>query len=404
MSWQEVVVKDVCESIVDCVNKTAPVVDYETPYKMIRTTNVRHGVIDTENTRFVTEETFEKWTRRLLPQAGDVILTREAPLGEVGMLKNSEEKIFLGQRLMQFRVDEKKLDNYFLLYSLQGSYMQGQLQAASSGSTVAHVRVGDVENLKIKLPSIDEQKRIAGILKAYEDLIENNNRRIQILETIAQKLYQEWFIHYRFPGHQQTQWQETEQGKIPVGWEVKASSEVIEFAPRMRLPKEGLKPFVSMPNVSTSSMVIDEIEWREGNSGTKFQNGDTLLARITPCLQNGKTAFVQFLDEEHPIGLGSTEFIVMRSKTLTPEFVYCLARSAPFRGHAINSMAGADGRQRVKNDCFDAYYLAVPPQKLLDDFSAIAEPLFKQVFALSKKNKNLKRQRDLLLPKLINNK
>src|ERR671919_201297 len=92
---------DLCEQHVDCVNRTAPVVATETPYKMIRTTNVRNGFIDTENVRYVTEETYKRWTRRLVPRRGDIILTREAPLGDVGMIRN-DDFIFLGQRLYHF--------------------------------------------------------------------------------------------------------------------------------------------------------------------------------------------------------------------------------------------------------------------------------------------------------------
>src|SRR5699024_1123431 len=272
-------------------------------------------------------------------EKGTLLITIAANIAETAVL--GMDACF-PDSIVGFIPDESKVNAFFIKYYID--FIKQEMQQISQGTTQDNLSLDKLRTFKFKVPAKSVVDEITNVLKSYDDLIENNNRRIEILETIAQKLYQEWFIHYRFPNHEQAQWQDTEQGKIPVGWEVKASSEVIEFAPRMRLPKEGLKPFVSMPNVSTSSMVIDEIEWREGNSGTKFQNGDTLLARITPCLQNGKTAFVQFLDEEHPIGLGSTEFIVMRSKTLTPEFVYCLARSAPFRGHAINSMAGADGR------------------------------------------------------------
>ena len=118
-------------------------------------------------------------------------------------------------------------------------------------------------------------------------------------------------------------------------------------------------------------MLITDIETRTGNSGSKFQNGDTLFARITPCLENGKTGFVQFLPNEKAVGCGSTEFIVLRSRTLTPEFVYCLARSEEFRGNAIKSMTGASGRQRVQGRCFDRFLIAEPPRTLLDRFSGI---------------------------------
>ena len=97
--WSEVQISEVCELIVDCVNKTAPKVDEVTPFKMIRTTNVRHGRVDTSDCKYVTEEVFEKWTRRAKVLPKDVLLTREAPIGEVGMIRQNEN-LFLGQRIM----------------------------------------------------------------------------------------------------------------------------------------------------------------------------------------------------------------------------------------------------------------------------------------------------------------
>src|SRR5262249_54152499 len=138
-----------------------------------------------------------------------------------------------------------------------------------------------------------------------------------------------------------------------------------------------------------------------GNSGSKFMNGDTLFARITPCLENGKTAFVQFLPGATSVAFGSTEFIVLRSRTVCPEFVYLLARSDPFRDNAIKRMSGATGRQRVQEKCFDSFFFAHPDTETLSIFSESMKPLFRAVFLLSKKNANLRKTRDLLLPKLI---
>jgi type I restriction enzyme S subunit len=411
-NWPIVTVKDVCESVIDCVNKTAPVVQYETQYKMIRTTNVKKGVVNLKGARFVEKATFEKWTRRAVPRVGDVILTREAPLGDVGMITTPNENIFLGQRLMQYRVDAAKLDAHYLLYALQGPKLQGQLKAAGSGSTVEHIRVGDAENLQIELPPILEQREIGKVLANYDNLIENNNRRIAILEEMAQSLYREWFVDFRCHGHagdannnerdRKSTLIDSPLGPIPEGWEVKNSVEAININPRTKLVKDGEKFFVGMSGLATNSMVIGDIIEKSGNSGAKFINGDTLFARITPCLQNGKTGYVQFLPANKPVGFGSTEFIVLReSEFLSSEFIYLLSRSTNFREHAMQSMTGATGRQRVHNDCFASFYIATPPKKLMDEFTSIVQPMFKSIFNLSRRNENLKKQRDMLLPKLI---
>ncbi|MCV2354568.1 restriction endonuclease subunit S [Paucibacter sp. B2R-40] len=161
-------IEDVCESIMDCVNKTAPKVDGPTPFKMIRTTNVRHGRVSLDSVNYVSEETYLIWTRRQTPQRGDVILTREAPMGEVGMLL-SDEKVFLGQRVVSYRANAEKLDNRFLLYALQSQPLQDQIRARASGSTVQHMRVPDSKNLQLPLPSLNEQKSIVEILDALRE-------------------------------------------------------------------------------------------------------------------------------------------------------------------------------------------------------------------------------------------
>jgi hypothetical protein len=242
---------------------------------------------------------------------------------------------------------------------------------------------------------------VAGILSAYDELMENSQRRIRLLEAMARALYREWFVLFRFPGHAKHPRVASPLGDIPQGWEVKRVPDCVVISPRVVVPRDGEKPFVPMGCLSNDSMLITDIESRAGNSGAKFQNGDTLFARITPCLENGKTGFVQFLPDAQAVGFGSTEFIVLRSRTLTPEFVYLLARSDEFRGVAIKSMSGATGRQRVQEQCFDDFQIAQPPRALLDQFSAIVAPGFRLIYKLHLQIQNLRRTRDLLLPRLL---
>lgn len=398
--WIRVPIVSLCAEHVDCVNRTAPIVDGPTPYKMLRTTNVRNGYVDTENVRYVTEETYRKWTRRLVPRRGDIVLTREAPLGDVGKIR-TDDAVFLGQRLYHFRPDPSKLDPDFLLYSLLGDDLQSQIRGYGSGSTVEHMRLEDIPNLEFHVPPLPVQRRIAGILSAYDELIENSQRRIKILESMARALYREWFVNFRFPGHESHPRVPSPLGEIPQGWEVKRVTDAVQVNPRVVVPRDGEKPFVPMGCLSNDSMLITDIESREGNSGAKFQNGDTLFARITPCLENGKTGYVQFLPEASSVAFGSTEFIVLRSVSLTPEYVYCLARSDEFRGLAIKSMSGATGRQRVQEHCFHDFWVAQPPRALLERFSGIVAPGFRLIYQLHQQVQNLRRTRDLLLPRLL---
>ena len=270
-----------------------------------------------------------------------------------------------------------------------------------SGSAIPSTSREAFYQLPVLLPSLKDQGRIASILSAYDDLIENNTRRIAILEEMARRIYEEWFVRFRFPGHENVRMVESELGLVPEGWAVIAASVAIDVNPQTKVAKDGLKPFLAMNCLADGSMLIGTPERRSGNSGSKFRNGDTLFARITPCLENGKTGFVQFLPDDESAAFGSTEFIVLRSRSVTPEFVYLLARSAPFRDNAIKSMSGASGRQRVRDACFDTFLLPQPDATTLRSFSATVQPMFRLIQTLAMKNVNLRTTRDLLLPKLI---
>jgi len=196
--WVERRIEEWCYSVMDCVNKTAPVVEGPTPYKMIRTTNVRNGRVDVSNVRFVTEEIYKVWTRRQVPQWGDVILTREAPMGEVGMLLTND-KVFLGQRLVSYRVNSAKLDNQFLLFALQSCDLQSQIHAKASGSTVQHMRVPDTKSLLLAAPPLATQRQVVEHLVSLREetqrLTRLYERKLAALEELKKSL-----LHQAFNG------------------------------------------------------------------------------------------------------------------------------------------------------------------------------------------------------------
>ena len=293
--------------------------------------------------------------------------------------------------------DKNILDVRFLTSALNQQLQL--LKTISSGSTTKFLTIRMLHDLDIPLPDIRTQRRIADILSAYDDLIENNRKQIKLLEEAAQRLYKEWFVDLRFPGHEHTKIVDG----VPEGWEPCSLNDVIEFDPKVRLDKDRVKQFVPMSALSTSSMVLDvnEISDTTSNSGSKFQNGDTLLARITPCLENGKTAFVHGLESDEG-AVGSTEYIVMRSKKLNPYMVYLLSRTNSFRQSAINSMSGSDGRQRVKADKLKALAYLLPPAGQVYRFEQIVSPMFEMIFALNQQIFTATQARDRLLPKLMN--
>ncbi len=208
-------------------------------------------------------------------------------------------------------------------------------------------------------------------------------------------------MQFRFPGHEGKKMVHSDLGPVPEKWPVVAATEAVVVRPSTRVSKEQELAYVPMASLSETSMIIGPFGRRAGGSGTRFKNGDTVFARITPCLENGKIGFIQFLDGEDAVGLGSTEFIVLRSRSLSPEIVYLMARSESFRSLAIKSMTGATGRQRVQESCFEKFRFAHPDQETIERFTATVRPMFRYIQTLSEQSEVLRQLRDMLLPKLV---
>jgi type I restriction enzyme S subunit len=222
------------------------------------------------------------------------------------------------------------------------------------------------------------------------------------VEEMAHAIYVEWFVRFHFPGHETVQMVEsgTELGRIPHGWEAVPFSEAVKVNPKIDVDRAAIKPYVSMSGISTSSMVIECDEYRSGSSGSKFQNDDVIFPRITPSVEHGKGAYVQFLDGGQ-VGLGSTEFIVFRPDRLPSQYIYFLSREYAFRENAIKSMVGASGRQRVRMECFDSFLVAMPSPELLSMYSDLTRPHFRYIHSLNLSRSRIQGARDLLLPKLV---
>jgi type I restriction enzyme S subunit len=195
--------------------------------------------------------------------------------------------------------------------------------------------------------------------------------------------------------------EESELGLMPKGWKLQTLAEAYEINPLRKLSKGQKATYLDMANVPTQGYSVGELIEREFGSGTKFKNHDTLLARITPCLENGKTAYVDFLTEE-VVAWGSTEFIVLRPKAPLPPFhAYLLCRSKNFREHAIQSMSGTSGRQRVQNDMLGMFPVVIPNEEVAAKYSEVTGAIQAQSSANEAQAKTLTQLRDTLLPRLI---
>lgn len=293
---------------------------------------------------------------------------------------------------------------------------------AGSGQPLLNQEI--LSRIPASVPPSTEQRAIAHILGTLDDKIELNRKQNETLEAMARSLFKAWFVDFEpVRAKMEGRWQrglslpglpahlydlfpdhlvESELGEIPEGWEWVPASRLIEFNPPETLRKGTVAPYIEMSALPTSGSWPEPPVLRPFGSGMRFRNGDTLLARITPCLENGKTAFVQCLPD-NAVGWGSTEFIVMRPRHPVPkEFGYLLARDEAFRAHAIRSMTGTSGRQRVQADSVAAFPVAMPSNEdLWQEFARVVSPAFKSIKANAEAVETLAQLRDTLLPKLI---
>jgi type I restriction enzyme S subunit len=312
---------------------------------------------------------------------------------------------------------------YYLFTSKFGSYALGTIlrQVAVSGITGS-----DLVRLKIPLPPLLEQKVIVRVLSALDDKIELNRRMNETLEAMARAIFKSWFVDFdpvraklalskaegaagRQPFGMDAEtavlfpdsFRDSPLGKIPKGWKTVPLPEIVEVNPSRSLSKGQKATYLDMQNMPTLGHRPTDWIVRPFVSGSRFMNGDTLLARITPCLENGKTALVDFLKDSE-VGWGSTEFIVLHPKEpFPPEYGYCLARDEDFRSHAIQNMTGSSGRQRVPTDSLAQYWVVAPPEPIALCFGKAIRPLFAKVKTNSEESATLAAIRDALLPKLL---
>lgn len=268
---------------------------------------------------------------------------------------------------------------YYLLKTIDFSLF-------NTGSAVPSLNRNHVHELVVSIPPLDEQKRIAGVLSSLDDKIDLLHRENATLEAIAETLFRHYFIENPNPT-----------------WKEGTIDDVIEINPARRLSKGENAPYLEMANINTQGCA--PLNWynRPFSSGSKYINGDALMARITPCLENGKAAYIDFLGNGQ-VGWGSTEFIVLRTRIgLHPFFAYVLTRYSDFRDHAISSLVGSSGRQRVDIDNLRKYSISIPDEKTIKIFNHDMDNVVPKIKNNNHEILTLIQIRDGLLPKLMSN-
>ena len=423
--WRRVVLGDVIDLQLSSVDKKSKASEQAVQlcnYMDVYTNNFIYADMD-----FMTATATEREIARCSLAAGDVVITKDSEkhddIGVPALVREDVPDLICGYHLAILRPRLSEIGGAYLFYALSTDEAQRQFHSYANGITRFGLRKADIGLVEIPLPPLPEQRAIGHVLGTLDDKIELNRRMNETLEAMARALFKSWFVAFEpvrakmegrwrrgesIPGLPADlydlfpdRWVDSELGEIPKGWEVKALGVVVELNPKEPMKRRTLAPYLDMAALPTSGSSPDASLLREFKSGTRFRNGDTLLARITPCLENGKTAFVQSL-QDGEVGWGSTEFIVLRAiPPVPPEYTYLLARDAAFREHAIQSMTGTSGRQRVQVDALAPYLLPSPPAETWNEFRALVNRLFAQVEFNRKESLALAAQRDALLPRLV---
>jgi type I restriction enzyme S subunit len=257
-----------------------------------------------------------------------------------------------------------------------------------------------IHQLPIHYPPVAEQHRIASVLSAYDDLIENNTRRIKLLEEMAQMLYREWFVNFRLPGHENMRMVESESGPMPEGWEVKRLSDVARV--NERSIKSSSAPdrinYIDIASVSTGR--IEKIEPycfqdAPGRARRIVRHGDTIWSTVRP----NRRSYALIVNPE-PNLIVSTGFAVLTASAVPFSYLYFAATTDEFANYLTNHATGS-AYPAVTGKEFEQAVLVVPPARLLKRFHEAVEPMLSVCWCHHKRNRNLRTTRDLLLPKLI---
>ena len=383
---------------------------------------------------------------------GDIVFSRVGSVDRRAIVQETEDGWLFSGRCLRVRPNIEHLNPQWLSYFFGLPAFKQYIRSIAVGATMPSINTKILSDVPIYFPPLECQRTASNFLTYLDNKIQLNYQINQTLEQMAQALFKSWFVDFEpvkakitaleaggtledatlaamtaisgkdsvalmmFAREQPDKYAELkttaklfpttlqycELGEIPQGWGIEKLGSIIEFNPKRTLKKGAVAPYLDMKNVPTDGHSAQDVIDREFSSGSKFKNGDTLLARITPCLENGKTAYVDFLPSDESVGWGSTEFIVMRAhKELPSSISYFFARLDSFRAVAIQSMQGTSGRQRADASVLDNHPWVMPPKELLQKFGIFCDSILGSNKSRCLENKSLSQLRDTLLPKLL---
>jgi type I restriction enzyme S subunit len=380
----------------------------------LRSLNIKPFEVDSQDLKFISQD-FHKRIKKSALKPGDVAIVRTGKPGTCAVIPDWLPDANCSD-LVLARCGPK-IRPRFLCYWVN-TLAANHISANLVGAVQQHFNVGAAKKMLVACPSLFEQDKVVELLGGLDDRITLLRETNATLEAIAQALFKSWFVDFDpvrakmegrapegmdeataalFPDGLET----SPLGDVPGGWKLTPLSQVFDINPTRTLRKGQVASYLDMASVATKGHRTDSPIPREMGSGSKFRNGDTLLARITPCLENGKAAFVDCL-EDGQIGWGSTEFLVLRPRGAFPEYcAYLLCKHEPFLTFAIQSMVGTSGRQRIQNDALGSYLVAIPPDAIAVAFGDTVTAIQQAISANHEQSQTLAELRDTLLPRLI---
>ena len=379
----EMKLSDVCKLIVDCPHSTAK--DEGTGYPLIRTPNIGRGRLKLDGVHRVSENVYLDRNQRATPQTNDLILAREAPVGNVAVIK--DEKVCLGQRTVLIRPDEKKVDADFLVYYLLAPKQQHLLLSASNGATVSHLNMSAIRNLEIDLPEMNKQKRMGRILSKLDDLIVENERINKNLEAQAQAYFIDQFVVNADPT-----W--------PQGTLSDLGTVVGGGTPSKKHPEYYCEH--GIPWITPKDLSVDKSKFIShgendisdlgfsNSSATKMPEGTILFSSRAPI------GYIAIASNTVTTNQGFKS-IIPNTNVGTAFVYYFLKQALP----TIEGMASGSTFKEISGSGMKSVPAVIPDNETLHKFSEFCKPLFKQQAVMEAENRRLSGIRDALLPKLM---
>jgi type I restriction enzyme S subunit len=394
--WDEQPLGDLCILITDgkhgdCRNED------NSGYYFISCKDVKEGRINYENSRQIVQADFAKTHRRTDLKPGDVVLTNSGTIGRLAIAPDDEktERTTFQKRVAILKPIRDRIHSQFLYYKLAAE--KARLINTAGGAAQKNLLLGELRRFPISIPPLEEQARIVSTLSPYDELIENNRRRIQLLEQTARLLYKEWFVHLRFPGHEHVKIIDG----VPEGWERKPLGGIVatnvESYKARELPDEinyiDISSVTEGRIITKSAMSSNEAP---GRARRRAKSGDVIWSNVRPNLR----AYALILEPDEN-DVFSTGFTVLSPIAVPFSYLYVLVTTDEFVGHLMNHATGVS-YPAVRPDDFERAVVQVPSKQILELFNEKTEPMLKLISVLDEETKPLAQARDLFLPRLMN--